>query len=431
MVVGIRTVYCMALLMASLTLASAENWPHWRGPQYNGSSQVSGLPTSWSKTDNVRWVTPMPGESAATAIVWDDKVFVSSFDEKTDALLALCLDKASGEILWQKVAGDGSGPQRRHNKASPSPVTDGTYVYFYYGSGELVCFDFAGNKIWDRSLEKDFGSFSVQFGYGSSTLLYDGKLYVIVLQRDTPLETGEARESFLLAIDPKTGKDLWRQVRPSDALRESFEAYTTPIPFEGGGRKEILIHGGDYTTGHDAATGKELWRWGSYNPTKISSWRIVPSAVTGDGKIFVSAPKRAPLYALASGATGAVPLNQALWKFDVNPTDVCTPLFYKNRLFVFDGDKHVMTCLDPKTGKVIWSGNTGGKTVYRSSPTGGDGKIYCMNEDGLIVVLDATGDQYKELFRIEMGEGPSRASIALSEGCIFIRTKENLYCIGK
>ncbi len=427
----IQKILTIALLMVCTTSAQADNWPNWRGPAYNGSSQATNLPHQWSQTENIEWVTPMPGSSAATPIVWNDRVFVSSFDDETENLLALCLDRRDGKILWKKITGSGAGAQRRHNKASPSPITDGEYVYFYYGSGDLVCFDFDGNKIWSRNIQKDYGTFAVQFGYGSSPLLYRNQLYIIVMQRDTTYRTNEPRESYFLAIDPKTGKNLWKHLRPSDARRESFESYTTPIPYEGSGRNEIVLHGGDYTTGHDPETGKELWRWGSYNPRKIPTWRIVPSAVTGAGKIFVAAPKRSPLYAIAGGAKGAIGLDQAAWKFDASPPDVCTPLFYKDRLFVFDGDKYVMTCIDPQSGKTIWSGRTGGDKVYRASPTGGDGKIYCFNEDGLVVVLDATADEYKELSRIEMGEGPSRSSIALSDGHLFIRTAKNLYCVGK
>ena len=369
----------------------------------------------------------MPGESAATPIVWQDRVFVSSVDEQTNNLLSICLDKNSGKVLWQKESGQGGKIRWRHNEATPSPVTDGVRVYFYYGDGDLVCYDLDGKLIWSRNIQKDYETFAVQFGYGTSPLLYDNRLYIQVLQRNTPSESGQPRESYLLAIDPKSGEDLWKHVRPSDAVRESFEAYTTPTPYEGNGRKEIIIHGGDYTTGHDAATGNELWRWGSYNPRKITSWRMVPSAVTGGGNVYVSAPKRAPLYAIAGGATGRMNLDQAAWTFAEYPTDVCTPLFYNNRLYVLDGDRNVMNCLDPKSGKSIWSGQLGGQTVYRSSPTGGDGKIYLMNEEGLVIVLDASGDAFKELNRIEMGEGPCRSSISLVDGFLFIRTAKNLY----
>lgn len=419
----------IGLFVLAVLPLHAENWPHWRGPNYDGSSQTANLPTIWSTTDNVKWVAPMPGESAATPIVWQDRVFVSSMDTPTNNLLSICLDSKSGKVLWQKKSGQGNGFRGRHNEASPSPVTDGERVYFYYGTGGLVCYDFDGNKIWERNIETDFGKFAVQFGYASSPLLYNNRLYIQVLQRNTPSESGQPLESYLLAIDPKTGKDLWKHVRPSDAMRESLEAYTTPIPFEGNGRKEIIIHGGDYTTGHDAATGKELWRWGNYNLNKITSWRIVPSAVTGGGNIYVSAPKRAPLYAVPGGATGRLNIDQAAWKFEAYPTDVCTPLFYNNRLYVFDGDRHVINCLDPKSGKIIWTGNLGGKTVFRSSPTGGDGKIYLMNENGLVVILDAGGDAFKEINRVEIMEGPCTSSIPLVDGCLFIRTAKNLYCV--
>ncbi len=428
--------FCFSILLCLSLLCNpiiqAENWPNWRGPNYNGSTDANNLPVNWSKTDNIAWKTPLPGASAATPIIWNDHVFVSSINENTQQLLAICINRKNGDVLWQKNIGIGYGEQRRHNKASPSPVTDGEHVYFYYGTGDLACFDFEGNQIWERQLEEDHGSFSVQWGYGSSPLLYKGKLYIPVLQRDTILqETDEPRNSFLLAIDPKTGKDLWKHIRPSDANRESHESYVTPIPYEHNGRSAIIIHGGDYTTAHDPKNGEEIWRWGSYNPRKIGHWRIVPSPVTGKGHVFVSAPKRAPLYAIDGTENGKLALDEAEWKFEKNPTDVCTPAFYQGYLYVYDGDRYVMTCMKPETGEVIWSGELGGNKVYRSSPTIGDDKIYCMNEDGLIVVLDAKGDEYKELSRIEMGEGPCRSAIAIADDQLFIRTAENLYCVEK
>lgn len=429
-----RTTTISALALAAALLAAgaagAENWPNWRGPHYNGSAEADNLPAQWSKTENVVWKTAMPGESAATPAVWNEWVFVSSLDERTGELLAMGLDRKTGEIKWTNKVGIDFGNWRRQNKASPSPVTDGERVIFLYGTGDLCSFTLAGEEQWKRNLQEEMGEFNVQFGYAASPLLHDGKLYVVVMQRDVPPgEDGKPKDSFLLAIDPATGKDLWKRVRPSDARRESLEAYTTPIPATLDGKEQIVLFGADYATGHDPDSGEELWRWGGYNPRKITHYRIVPSAVAGGGHVYVAGPKREPLFALKTGLKGTVGDEAVAWKFTGFPPDVCVPLFMDGRLFVFDGDRYVMTCLNPETGETVWQGSTGGDTVYRASPTGGDGKIYVMNEAGLVVVLDAAGDEYKELFRIEMGESPSRASIAISDNQLFIRTAENLYCI--
>lgn len=426
----IAVLFLIALLSSS---AIAENWHNWRGPNYNGTSDAKNLPTDWSKTENVAWVTPMPGESAATPVIWDDQIFVSSLDEATNELVAMCLNRKTGEIEWKKTVGLDSGNWNRHNKASPSPVTDGEKVYFLFGTGDLAAFDTEGNELWKMNLEKEYGALHVQWGYGSSPLLYNDTLYIQVLHRDRPPRRGgggggEPSPSYILALDPSNGEVKWRHIRETDAVAEAQESYTTPIPFEHDGRKEIIIFGGDYVTGHNPDTGEELWRWGNYNPKKIGHYRIVPSAVTGADHVFVAGPKREPLFAVQAGKTGKLDDSAISWKFEEFPPDVCVPLFYQGKLFVFDGDKYVMTCIDPKTGETVWQTETGGKKVYRSSPTAADGKLYITNEDGLVFVLDMDGNI---ISKIEMGGNPVRACIVPMDGQLLIRTKESLYCIGE
>ena len=190
-----------------------------------------------------------------------------------------------------------------------------------------------------------------------------GKLYIQVLQR-TPVPNdythaldGKAdRESYLLAIDPQTGKDLWRQVRPTDAVMESQESYATPIPHETKGGAEILVFGGDYLTAHDPDTGKELWRCGGFNPKKGEWMRIVSSPVAWQDMIFATGPKRVPLSAIKGWRPAATsPATHVAWQFAEIPPDVCTPTVYQDKLFVLDGDKQTLTCLDPKTGEKKWS----------------------------------------------------------------------------
>src|SRR5436305_1388796 len=146
------------LALTSFT-AGAENWPQWRGPSFNGASSETGLPTKFSKTENVRWSVSMPGPSAATPIVWGDKVFVSSGDQEKKSMLAICLDRKTGQTLWTHEAGVSYSQDRQSNYASPSPVTDGKLVVFFYGSGELAAFDFSGKQLWQRNIQKDYGQF--------------------------------------------------------------------------------------------------------------------------------------------------------------------------------------------------------------------------------------------------------------------------------
>ena len=282
---------------SSVSLSRADNWPNWRGPSFNGASSEKGLPDHFSKTENVLWSAPMPGPAAATPIIWGKQVFISSVDQEAKTLLALCFDRSSGNLVWQQQIGSGINKDDRSNYASGSPVTDGALVYYYYGNGDLYAFDIDGHKVWSRNIQKDYGPYAFQWTFSSSPTLYDGKLYLQVLQRNVPVNgrgrTDGPNDSYLLALDPKTGRELWKHLRPANARQESLEAYSTPIPSTAGGRSEILIVGGDCLTGHDPATGAELWRWGTWNPSKITHWRMVVSPVSGGGVVLACAPKGA------------------------------------------------------------------------------------------------------------------------------------------
>lgn len=430
----------MALSLPSLPSASAvaADWPQFRGPFFDGSTDETGLPTTWSETEGLLWTAELPGPSAGTPVVWKDRVFVSSSSPETEALQALCLDAETGKLLWKHDVSEGIRRDSRSNFASGSPATDGEIVVFFYGNGELVAFDLAGKKLWGRNIQEDHGTFAFLWTFSSSPLLHAGKLYIQVLQRDVPVDgrgfSDRPNESYLLALDPKTGKTLWRQTRPSDARQESREAFSTPIPFEHEGRNEILVAGGDDLTGHDPSTGKELWRWGTWNPERIGHWRLVPSPVAGGGVILACGPKRAPIYAIEAGGSGKLTGDSIAWTSggarDVT-TDVPTPAFHDGDFFVLSDLARSLSRVEAATGKVTWSVKTPGFAKYEASPTAADGKIYLVNFEGEVVVVDAkdgailgvtpTGDN---------AEYPVRSTVVAARGKLFIRLNRKMLCVG-
>ncbi|MBI5383518.1 MAG: PQQ-like beta-propeller repeat protein [Verrucomicrobia bacterium] len=417
----------------------AENWPQWRGPAFNGSSPETGLPTRWSTNENRVWTVPLPGFAGSTPIVWGDCVFATSPDALKNLLL-FCFNRKDGSVRWKKEVGTGDRVAGRNNMAAPSPVTDGERVIALFATGDLAAFDFEGKELWRRNLAREFGRFAHMWIYGSSPLLFQGRLFVQVLQRDTAKDYAHAlddkpeRESYLLCIDPATGKTLWRHVRETDAEKESRESYATPLPFQGPNGWELVLMGGDYVTGHSPTDGQEFWRSAGLNPRETAfqrSWyRVVPSAVFADDLIVACGPKNQPVFAIKSGGKGGITESHRAWTCRDATSDWSTPLFYRNQLFVLDGGKRVLACLDPKTGRKKWSGNLGVPDQVWSSPTGADGKIYCLSERGTVVVLEA-GNEFKVLATNSLGDdGPSRSSVVVSGVQLFIRTGKNLHCIG-
>lgn len=432
----------LAAALASVPLSSlrAGNWPNWRGPYYNGSSQETGFPAVFSKSDGVAWKTQLPGEGASTPVVWGDAVFLTSADESQDAIVGMRISAKTGEIVWSKPLGKGVRIDERSTFAGASAVTDGTTVWFFTGNGDLAAHDFDGKQLWHRNIQKDHGDFAFQWTFSSSPQLYDGLLYLQVLQRDVPVN-GRGRtdgpiESFLLAMDPATGKTKWRQARPNDAVQESKEAFSTPIPILHEGRPELVIAGGDCLTGHDPATGKELWRWGTYNPEKIGHWRLVPSPVYGAGTLLVSAPKGAPVYAIAAGGDGKLPDAAKLWVSEGKEvtTDVPTPLFYDGYFYILNDRNKFLNCVHPVSGKVVWSKAVDAKVKLEASPTGVDGKIYLISHLGEAFVFSAGPEGGEQLNATTFGEAQSvniRASIVPANGTLYLRTDKILYAVRK
>ena len=386
-------------------------------------------------------------------MVWGERVFVASVDEEARTCVALAFERKTGKELWRLKMAEGMGQDRMSTYSNPSPVTDGRRVWFFYGTGDLACVDPSGKELWRRNIQKEYGPFAFQWTFGASPLLYDGRLYLQVLQRNQPVN-GRGRvegpnDSYLLALDPGTGKELWKTLRPSEAHQESLEAYTTPIPYTHEGRTDLLIAGGDCLSGHDPATGKERWRWGTWNPTRIGHWRLVPSPVASVGIALACGPKDSPIYAVKLGGNGNLSNAALAWQSFVQTpedpakaarsleakelsSDVPTPLFYEGKFYVLNGNKKKLFCLEP-SGQIVWSGDLKGREIFQASPTAADGKIYVMNFAGEVFVVQAGGIEFKLLHRAAMAEGETmvRASIPLSQGQIFIRTARNLCCVGR
>jgi outer membrane protein assembly factor BamB len=383
-----------------------------------GAADAKDVPVTWTTTDLVTWKLALPDFSGSTPAIWDARIFLTVADGTE--LYLVCVDRTRGTETWKAHLGTGNVKVRKQNMSSPSPITDGARVWATTGTGVLKAFDMSGKPLWTRDLQKEYGPFGLNWGYASTPLLHKGTLFVEVLHG---MKTDDP--SYVLAIDAISGQTRWRVERPTDAIAESPDAYTTPAIARAGNADELVISGGDYVTGHDPATGAELWRAGGLNPNKDRYYRVVASPVVAAGLIIV--PSRVkPLVAFRPGGRGDVTTSHKVWSTDQGP-DVPTPATDGTYLYILN-DRGIVWCRDLKTGAEVWGNQRVRPGTYSASPVVADGKVYVVSEDGVVTVF-AAGPAFKVLAENDMADY-TLSSPAIADGQIFLRTTKHLYCIG-
>ena len=448
------------LCAAALVATAAEpvgSWPQWRGPHHNGAStDAADLPVTWSETENVKWKIDLPSWSAGTPVIWGDTVFVTSaqqgFSElqqyqegggpgnkggkkggprpasppdtgaKHDKIFLLNIDRSTGAIRWTKEIGAGNRVYRKQNLSSPSPITNGRHVWTMTGAGSLRCFDMTGKQIWARDIQADYGELGLNHGYASTPLLHKGKLYVQVLHG---MKTDEP--SYVFAVDPKTGKTLWKVDRPTDATHESPDDYSTPVIVNADGGEQLVISGGDYVTGHELATGKEIWRMGGFNPNAERFYRTIASSIVIGDVVYTTSTRGKPFIAFKAGGHGDISDKATVWSND-DGSDVPTPTTDGKLIYVVN-DRGIASALDAKTGKAVWGPERTEPGTYSSSPLLADGKLYATSEDGVTVVMKA-GPTF-EMLSVNRLDSHTLASPVAVGRQIFLRTADRLYCFEK
>ncbi len=405
-VCGKFAVVMTALLLCAAT-AFADNWPQFRGSNGQGISSESNLPVKWSATSNVRWKTGLPGAGHSSPVVWGNRIFLTAFNSSKKQLIVLCLDKDSGKILWERTV-QAERIEEHHSSnspASPTPATDGKHVYVYFGSRGLVCFDFAGNKVW----ENPFGPYPNEWGTASSPVLYGDML---LLNSDTDAE------DFLLAVNKNNGRVMWKTSR-SDVNR----SWPTPVIWNAGGKDEIVVSGSGRVKAYDPNGGRELWtvegltRW--VTPTPVMAHGLLYAASNGPGGNIIMA--------IRPGGRGNVTRTHVAWRFERSAPYSSSPVIVGDFLFAVKNGG-VMTCLNAKTGEVAWQERLPAGGDYYASLVAADGKVYALSEGGEATVVAAK--PVYELLSVNKLDERCMASPAISGGQLFIRTDENLYCIG-
>jgi outer membrane protein assembly factor BamB len=431
----------LGLAVSQLLSATEPSWPQFRGPNSQGVSPEKGLPFEWSNSKNIAWKASIPGSGHSSPIISGNRIFLTTAIEgpvipgakavrhstkdggeflhpdsvgadRHQVLRLLCFDLASGKLLWERVAYEGRVKDNRHKKntfASPTPVTDGRYVYAYFGSEGLYCFDLDGKLVWQASL----GLIATMgIGVASSPVLY-GDLVIVQCDQDN------GQGSFVVAVKKANGRIAWK------VARTALESWSTPLVVRHKNRDELIVNAREIVISYDPETGKEYWRMQGVgvNPA--------PSPVAGHELVFITAgAQEKRTVAVRPGGTGDVTGSaHVVWRYDRGAPHVPSPLLYGDYLYLLT-DNGLLTCLEARTGKVMYPGaRPPVPATFTASPVAFENKLLLTSEEGDTYVVQA-GPEYRLLQTNPIGE-PVYASPAIAGGRILIRGEKNLYCIKK
>ncbi len=418
-----------------------DNWPQWRGPNGLGIASAANYPEEWAPDKNVAWKTEVPGRGHSSPVVWGDRVFITTSIEGKPAppdhkppvhpdfnhkdgylhpdsvgsnylysLKVLAFDAKTGRKVWEDTPYDGTMYDDRHRKntyASPTMATDGTLVYAFFESAGLYAYDFSGKLAWKKSLG---GIAKAGLGPGTSPVIFEDLLILLCDQ-----EMGKG--SFIVALNKTTGAEVWR------SERSSRRSWATPLIVRTPERAELVTSAAERVIAYDPRTGKELWRANGVQSHPI------PSAVAADGLVFLTAGSQAKR-ALAIRVGGNGDLTDSphiVWRYDKGTAYVPSPLVHGNYLYLMT-DRGLITCLDAKTGEVLYEGGRPPvPATFTASLVGYGDRLLMTSEDGDTFVVKA-GPKHEILRTNPIGE-PVFASLALAQGTIYIRGEKHLFAV--
>jgi outer membrane protein assembly factor BamB len=441
----------LVIILATGTFINAQTdpsrqWPSFRGTMSSGVLDNAGLPDTFdpSTMTNIRWKTEVRGLGLSSPVIWGNSLFittaVSLFDKKglkpglygdvtpvNDTSIhqwkVLCYDKSTGKLLWERTSYTGVPAVKRHPKsthANTSVATDGNYVIAFFGSEGLYCYDMNGNLKWKKNFGLLRSSFFImpdaEWEFASSPILYNGK---VVIQCDV------LENSFIAALDVKTGNELWR------TKRDDYPTWSTPNIYLNGNKPSIVVNGYKHMGGYDLETGSELWRMSGGGDIPI------PTPIIGKDMVYLNSAhgKLSPVIGISKNATGDITLqgkdtsnNYVKWSRPRGGSYMHTLLLYHNRLYNM-GWNGLLQCIDPVKGTEIFSGKIGKAKSFVASPVASDGKIYIVDEEGTVFIIQ-DGTEFRLLAEIPLKDNCLTAP-SITDGMIYFRTQKWLFAVGK
>src|SRR5262245_1484586 len=413
------------LLTLFSTVTRGDNWPAWRGIRHDGISREKGVPVKFSKTENLAWKLDLPNWAGSTPVVWDDRIFLTTPARDDNTLLLMCVSTA-GKPLWQKEMGKGNKFARNieGNSAAPSPSTDGKHVWAFIGTGMLGCYDFDGNEVWKFDVQDRYGRLNIQFGMTSTPVLDGDRLFLQLIHGDGNPKT---REAVVVCLDKSTGKELWKQPRPSEAHGENEHSYASPTIYRDDHQAFLLTHGADYIIAHDLDDGHELWRCGGLQPARYNdTLRLVSSPVAIPGLIIAPSAKEGKVVAIRPGGNGNITDDPKFKLWTIYPTtDVPSPLVVDGLVFFLRDRSGILICVDAKTGEKLYEERAATSSENRASLLYADGNIYLACRNGTMVVVKA-GPKFEKVWETSLDD-PIRSSPVIANGRLYVRSETALW----
>jgi outer membrane protein assembly factor BamB len=427
-------------------LKPERQWPGFRGYMASGILDDANLPESFdlNKMVNIKWKAEIPGLGLSSPVIWDNKLFITSAisqadkdgfrpgiygditpvkDSSVHEWKVYCFDKNTGKIIWDKTSYKGIPKMKRHPKsthANTSVATDGRYVVAFFGSEGLFCYDMNGNLIWQKSFGLLKSVFfmvkTAEWEFASSPIIYNG---VLIIQCDV------LENSFVAAYDVSTGKELWK------TQRDEYPGWCTPNIYTNAGKTFVALNGYKLRAGYDFETGKEVWRMSGGGDIQI------PTPITGNDMIYFNSAhgRSSPIIAVKTDAFGDITLkenetanNYVKWSVPRGGSYMHTLLLYRNHLYNVNWNGAIV-CLDPITGKEIYNAKLGKTKSFIASPVASDGKIYIVDEEGTVYILQ-DGDSFNLMAEIPLNDICLTAP-AITDNMIIFRTQKYLIAAGK
>ncbi len=440
----------VALIISDFTIYAQTNperqWSQYRGYMSSGVLDKAHLPEVWDvKTgNNIIWHLEMPGLGMSSPVIWEDKLFITTAisdkdkeglkegiygdigsvnDNSEHEWKVFCINKTTGEVIWEKLAYLGIPEQKRHPKSSHancSIATDGNFVVAFFGSEGLYCYDMEGNLQW----KKDFGVLrsvffrveSAEWEFASSPIIYENK---VIIQCDV------MENSFVAAFEVKTGKEIWKQDR------DEYPGWCTPNVYESNGRKIVAVNGFKHRGGYDLETGEEVWRMSGGGDIQI------PTPIIGDGFVYFNSAHgpQSPILAVSNEATGDITLadgatsnNFIKWSTPRGGSYMQTMILYKDLLYNLNWNGQ-LDCFDAKTGEEIYHEKLGRASSFTASPVIADDHLFAVNDEGKVYTI-LCGKEFKVIAENELN-AICMVTPAISDGIVFFRTQEGIVAVGE